>query len=90
MYQLYERGFIRSLDDPLNKFCPQFSIDNPFTADNITLRQIITSVSHKNMNMIKSTNHNFLRCMLHALQVIISVCIHVIVMSHCLTLRHLQ
>ena len=68
VYQLYERGFIRSLDDPLNNFCPHFSIDNPFTADNVTLRQIITSVSHENMNMIKSTNHNFLRCM-HAARI---------------------
>jgi CubicO group peptidase (beta-lactamase class C family) len=45
VYQMYDRGLIRSLDDPLNYFCPTFHINNPFTADNITLRQIMSSMS---------------------------------------------
>ena len=44
VYQLYERGLVRSLDDPLNMFCPDFHIDNPFTGDDITLRQIMSYV----------------------------------------------
>ena len=45
VYQMEEHGLIRSLDDPLNMFCPTFHINNPFTTENITLRQILSSVS---------------------------------------------
>lgn len=41
VYMLYERGVISSLDDPLSKYAPDFVINNPFTRENITLRQII-------------------------------------------------
>ena len=45
VYQMYDRGLVRSLDDPLNKFCLNFHINNPFTPDDITLRQVMSSVS---------------------------------------------
>lgn len=44
VYQLYDRGLIRSLDDPLKMFCSEFHIDNPYTADEVTLRQIMSYV----------------------------------------------
>ena len=45
VYQLHDRGLLHSIDEPLNTFCPHFHINNPFTTDNITVRQIISSVS---------------------------------------------
>lgn len=45
MYMLYERGIISSIDDPLNKYVPDFVINNPFTNENITLRQIMNQLS---------------------------------------------
>ena len=45
VYKLYEDGLIHSLDDPLNKYAPEFHINNPFTRDNITIRQIAGQMS---------------------------------------------
>ena len=45
MYKLYEEGVIGSVDDPLSKYIPEFSIQNPFTSDNITLREIASQMS---------------------------------------------
>ena len=47
VYHMYDRGLVRSLDDPLNDFCPSFHINNRFTSssEDITLRQVMTSVS---------------------------------------------
>jgi CubicO group peptidase (beta-lactamase class C family) len=47
VYQMYDRGLVRSLDDPLNEFCPSFHINNRFTSssEDITLRQVMTSMS---------------------------------------------
>ena len=45
VYKLYEDGLIGSLDDPLKKYIPEFSIRNPFTKDDITLRQIVSQMS---------------------------------------------
>ena len=44
LYQLVERGYNVSLDDPLRKFCPNFSMD---TEGVITLRQMAAYVSNK-------------------------------------------
>ena len=44
MYQMYDRGLVRSLDDPLSTYCPRFSMLNPFDSRNITLRQIAAQV----------------------------------------------
>ena len=44
MYQMYERGYVKSLDDPLSLYCPEFSMINAFSSRNITLRQIATQV----------------------------------------------
>lgn len=41
VYILYEKGIIQSIDDPLSKYAPDFVINNPFTGENITLRQIM-------------------------------------------------
>ena len=39
MYQLMDRGYIKSLDDPLTDYCPNFSIKNPYDLENVvTLR----------------------------------------------------
>ena len=45
LYKLYEDGMIGSIDDPLSKYIPDFSIKNPFTTDNITLREIASQMS---------------------------------------------
>ena len=44
MYQLYDRGLVKSLDDPLSDYCTGFSMINPFDSKNITLRQIAAQV----------------------------------------------
>ena len=44
MYQLYDRGLVKSLDDPLSDYCPRFSMFNPFNSRNITLCQIASQV----------------------------------------------
>ena len=31
IYQLYEDGYVQSLDDPIIKYAPDFSIINPFS-----------------------------------------------------------
>jgi len=39
LFQLFDRGEVRSLDDPITDYCPSFSMRNPFDEDNvITLR----------------------------------------------------
>ena len=39
MYQLYDRGHIKSLDDPLSHYCSKFSMKNPYDLENVvTLR----------------------------------------------------
>ena len=45
MFKLYEEGKISSIDDPLSKYAPNFDIKNPFTNDNITLREIASQMS---------------------------------------------
>lgn len=45
VYKLYEGGVIGSIDDPLSKYIPEFTIRNPFTSDNITLREIASQMS---------------------------------------------
>lgn len=45
MYKLYEEGKISSIDDPLSKYAPGFDIKNPFTDEQITLRQIASQMS---------------------------------------------
>ena len=45
MYKLYEEGKISSLDDPLSKYAPEFVIRNPYTNENITLREIASQMS---------------------------------------------
>lgn len=45
MYKLYEEGKISSIDDPLSKYAPNFAIKNPFTGENITLREIASQMS---------------------------------------------
>lgn len=43
--KLFEGGTIGSIDDPLNKYFPEFHIKNPFTNENITMREIICQMS---------------------------------------------
>ena len=39
LFQLYDQGHIKSLDDPLSHYCLLFSIRDPFnTGDVVTLR----------------------------------------------------
>lgn len=45
VYKLYEGRMIGSIDDPLSKYIPDFSIKNPFTTENITLREIASQMS---------------------------------------------
>ena len=45
MYKLYEEGKISSIDDPLSKYAPNFAINNPYTNENITLREIASQMS---------------------------------------------
>ena len=45
VYKLYEEGKIVSIDDPLSKYAPNFFIHNPFTNENITLREIASQMS---------------------------------------------
>ena len=45
IYKLFEGGTIGSIDDPLNKYFPEFHIKNPFTNENITTREIICQMS---------------------------------------------
>lgn len=44
LFKLYEQGVISSVDDPLNKYVPDFAIKNPFSKDNVTLRQLANQV----------------------------------------------
>lgn len=44
--QLYESGVIRSLDDPIQSFAPDFAINNPFSkTDPITWRAMLSQLS---------------------------------------------
>jgi len=45
IYKLYENGVIQSVDDTLSKYIPEFNIRNPFTNENITLREIASQMS---------------------------------------------
>lgn len=45
IYKLFEGGTIGSIDDPLNKYFPEFHIKNPFTNENITMREITCQMS---------------------------------------------
>ncbi len=45
MYKLFEEGKIASIDDPLSKYAPGFDINNPYTGEAITLRQIASQMS---------------------------------------------
>ncbi|XP_048582877.1 putative beta-lactamase-like 1, partial [Nematostella vectensis] len=45
LYKMYQDGLIDSLDDPLSKYAPDFHMNNPFTEENITLRQIANQLS---------------------------------------------
>jgi CubicO group peptidase (beta-lactamase class C family) len=45
MYQMYDRGQVKSLDDPLSTYCPGFSMINTYNSRNITLRQIASQMS---------------------------------------------
>ena len=45
MYKFYEQGKISSIDDPLSKYAPNFVIKNPYTDENITLREIASQMS---------------------------------------------
>lgn len=45
IYQLYAQQHIRSLDDPLVKYAPDFKIINPFSSADITLRQMASQLS---------------------------------------------
>lgn len=44
LFKLYEQGVISSVDDPLNKYIPEFTIKNPFSKDNVALRQLANQV----------------------------------------------
>ena len=45
VYKFYEDGLIQSLDDPLSKYAPDFFIQNPYTNENVTIRQIASQMS---------------------------------------------
>lgn len=45
MYKFYEEGKISSIDDPLSKYAPNFAINNPYTNEAITLREIASQMS---------------------------------------------
>lgn len=45
IYKLYENGVIDSLDDLLSKYAPTFHINNPFTNEDVTLKQIASQMS---------------------------------------------
>jgi len=45
LFKLYEEGVISSVDDPLHKYVPDFAIKNPFSKDNVTLRQLANQLS---------------------------------------------
>ena len=45
VYKFYEDGLIESLDDPLSKYAPEFCIQNPYTKENVTIRQIASQMS---------------------------------------------
>ena len=52
MYQLYDRGHIKSLDDPLTDYCSQFSIKNPYDLENVvTLRFSVSINTHIPIHM---------------------------------------
>ena len=44
LFKLFEEGVISSIDDPLNKYVPEFAIKNPFSKDDVTLRQLANQV----------------------------------------------
>lgn len=45
IFKLFDSGVIDSVDDPLSKYAPNFDVKNPFTNENITLRQIASQMS---------------------------------------------
>ena len=45
IFKLFDSGVIDSVDDPLSKYAPDFDVKNPFTNENITLRQIASQMS---------------------------------------------
>ena len=42
LYRLYDQGFVKSLDDYLTTYCPDFQMQTEY---NITLRQMAAQVS---------------------------------------------
>jgi len=53
LYQMYERGMVKSLDDPLSNYCPGFSIRNPYDSSKITLRQMAAQVCLNSSSLLR-------------------------------------
>lgn len=47
MFLAYQNGLIRSMDDEVNMYVPEFSIVNPFSSESITWRQLASQLSGK-------------------------------------------
>jgi len=45
LLKLIENGTINSIDDPINKYDPQFNVINPFNSEHITFRQLACMTS---------------------------------------------
>ncbi|XP_065902491.1 putative beta-lactamase-like 1 [Dysidea avara] len=46
LFQLLEKGHVKSLDEPISNYCLSFSIKNPYKIDNVvTLRQMASQLS---------------------------------------------
>eukprot|EP00794_Sanderia_malayensis_P003697 gene3697-4217_t len=45
MQKLFEEDKITNLDDPVNKYLPEFSVKNPFNKEKVTLRQLSCMMS---------------------------------------------
>eukprot|EP01114_Cavostelium_apophysatum_P014480 TRINITY_DN3772_c0_g1_i2.p1 TRINITY_DN3772_c0_g1~~TRINITY_DN3772_c0_g1_i2.p1 ORF type:complete len:391 (-),score=44.99 TRINITY_DN3772_c0_g1_i2:35-1207(-) len=46
LYQLYQKGVVRSIDDPIEEYVPEFSINNPFPGSSgITWRQLASHLA---------------------------------------------
>ena len=57
MYQLYDRGHIKSLDDPLTDYCPKFSMKNPYDLENVVTLRYQYTCTH---TCIYTYTHNYI------------------------------
>ena len=60
MFQLLDRGYVKSIDDPISDYCPSFSIKNPVEIKNVvTLRLVFLSYGFTCVHMTIDISYSY-------------------------------